>query len=217
MDELVNECTKLFIMPFLIVVYIWPSVPFPSKDLLQTKRKFIFSTPLWKRKFGVLPLLSTPEPPLGCSRVTLSHSLFCVWNEGLTLRQWLLQASLLCLCVLRCITLEVASFTLQENPTPMYWIKQPLLWVFIPEPCYIQTRFFPAFEQCGQCCQLLLGPLLWIFSPGWSAHQLGLELNENGVLRLVPCLHFIYLDSESFPYHPGICIFDLCQICIVLF
>lgn len=145
--------------------------------------------------------------------VTSSHCIFCV--------KWSLQIEAVtplgfspCLCTLRGLTPLCCFFHPQENPRHIIWIKQALFRVFILGPYYVWTRFFPAFEHGRPYCQLVLGHLLWIFSPGWSSHKLGSWLKYMECWGWWPV--FIYLDGESFPY-PCICIFDLCQLCAVFF
>lgn len=164
-DGWTDELSKTFTMPFLMVGCVWPIVTFQSKGPLQAECKLIFC-PHCRKGSWEYDHSFPPEPPLGHGPVTLSHSLFMCevkaqdWGSTSSghLHSWGGQP------------LPVFPFTSHEHPRLSYWFIQPLFRMFVPGPHYLRTRFLPAFEQCWQYCQLSLGHLLWIFSPGWSAH-----------------------------------------------
>lgn len=79
----VDEPVRTFIMAFLMAGCVRPVAPFQSQDLPRAERRLTFSSSLWKRKLGALPFFSTPEPPLGYSPVSMSHSWFCMEAKAL--------------------------------------------------------------------------------------------------------------------------------------
>ena len=154
-----NEFTKSFIISFLFV-YIWPIVPFYSRDPLQTKCKFILTLPHCGK--GSLEYYHSFPPqshPLAGVYYLESQLVLCVkwWPQIDTVTPLGLSSVSLCLehnlwsCFL---------FPVRENK--MYIAS---LLMFIPGLCSSQLL------DRGLCCQLLLEHLLWIFSPGWSAHK----------------------------------------------